>query len=58
MKMVIANILIALMAVTYILLAVQAEPVTAVLGYSFGAILFLALIRQVVAQAKEGEGDA
>lgn len=58
MKMVIANILVALMAVTYILLAVQAEPVTAVLGYSFGVILFLGLIRQVVAQAKEGEEDA
>lgn len=58
MKMVIANILIALMAVTYILLAVQAEPVTAVLGYVFGAILFLALIRQVVAQAKEGDDNA
>lgn len=58
MKMVIANILVALMAVTYILLAVQAEPVTAVLGYSFGVILFLGLIRQVVAQAKEEEEDA
>ena len=58
MKMVIANILVALMAVTYILLAVQAEPVTAVLGYIFGAILFPALIRQVVAQAQEGEEDA
>lgn len=58
MKMVIANVLVALMAVTYILLAVQAEPVTAVLGYVFGAILFLAMIRQVVAQAKGGDDDA
>lgn len=56
--MVIANIIIAGMAVTYILLAVQAEPVTATLGYIFGVILFMALIRQVVAQAREEEDDA
>ena len=58
MKMVVSNIIVALMAVTYVLLAYQAEPITATFGYVFGAILFLALIRQVVVQAKESSEDA
>ena len=47
------NVFVAAMSVTFFLLAVQAEPFTATLGYVFGGILALALIRQVWAQAKE-----
>jgi len=55
MTAIFSNIVVALMSVTFFLLAVQAEPVTAILGYVFGGILALALIRQVVAQSKEDE---
>ena len=39
-----ANFLILAMSVTYFLLAMQAETVTAVLGYVFGVLLALAFI--------------
>ncbi len=52
MKTVFVNILVLLMAVTYFLLAVQAEIVTAVFGYIFGSILTLALIASVINQGK------
>lgn len=50
--MVSANIVISAMAVTFILLAVQAEPVTAFFGYLFGFVLFLAVIRQTMSSTR------
>lgn len=55
MKTVVPNIVITAMSVTYFLLAVQAEPVTRVLGFIFGSILAIAIMRQVFIQAKGGE---
>lgn len=60
MTFTIANILITLMAVTFFLLASQAEPFTATLGFIFGAVLFLAVIRQTMQQGRDqnaGESD-
>ena len=53
MKVVISNLVILLMAVTYILLAMQAEIVTAVLGYVFGGMMLLALLRNTWLQTRE-----
>jgi hypothetical protein len=39
-----ANILVLAMSVTFFLLAMQAELVTAILGYVFGTLLILAFI--------------
>jgi hypothetical protein len=39
-----ANILVLSMSVTFFLLAMQAELVTAILGYVFGTLLILAFI--------------
>jgi hypothetical protein len=55
MRVVISNIIILLMAVTYILLAMQAEIVTAVLGYVFGGIMLLALLRNTWLQTREAD---
>lgn len=55
MTTVVNNIMILLMSVTYILLALQAEIVTAILGYVFGAMLFLALLRNTWLQAQKGD---
>jgi len=55
MKAVISNLIILLMAVTYILLAMQAEIVTAVLGYVFGGMMLLALLRNTWLQTREGD---
>lgn len=44
----ITGILILAMAVTYFLLAMQAEIVTAVLGYTFGVLLALAYVLSLV----------
>jgi formate/nitrite transporter FocA (FNT family) len=35
------------MSLTFILLAFQAEPITATLGYIFGGLLFVALMYQI-----------
>lgn len=43
-----AHIFILLIIVVLVLLAIQAEPVTAVLGYVLAGILMLALIAQSV----------
>jgi len=51
--MVVANLLVVAMISTYILLAVQAEPVTATFGYIFAGILTLALIRGIAVKGKE-----
>lgn len=53
MKVVISNLVILLMAVTYILLAMQAEIVTAVFGYVFGGMMLLALLRNTWLQTRE-----
>ena len=53
MTNVFANIIVALMSVTYFLLAAQAEPVTKTLGYVFGVVLAIALISATIKQAKE-----
>jgi len=55
MTALLSNVLVAAMATTFFLLAYQAEPVTGTLGYVFGAILTLALIRQVFIQAQKAE---
>ena len=44
MKDLIARLIILTMAVTFFLLAYQAEPVTGFLGYFFGVILTLAFL--------------
>lgn len=44
MKDLIAKLLILGMAVTYFLLAYQAEPITAGFGYVFGSLLTLAFL--------------
>lgn len=44
----VANVVVFAMSVTFILLALQAEPVTATLGWIFGILLFVSLIYQFV----------
>lgn len=46
MKKILAPVIPLAMAATYILLAVQAEPVTATLGYIFSGLLVVAVIVQ------------
>lgn len=43
----VSTIVVAAMSVTFFLLAFQAEPVTAVFGYVFGTVLFLAVLNQL-----------
>lgn len=42
----VANVVVFAMSVTFVLLALQAEPVTATLGWIFGVLLFVSLIYQ------------
>ncbi len=42
--MLLTRILLLVMSVTFILLAFQAEPVTAFLGYASGLFLFMSLL--------------
>lgn len=42
---VVGGLTIAFMAALYVLLALQAEPVTATLGYIFAGLLVLSLVR-------------
>ena len=42
----VTNVVVFAMSCTFILLAMQAEPFTATLGYIFGGLLFLSLIYQ------------
>ena len=53
MNVIVPNLVITTMAVVYILLAVQAEPVTKTLGFTFGGFLFVAMIAQIMARGKE-----
>ena len=55
MSFVTANIAITAMAVTFILLAVQAEPFTRTLGFVWAGVLFLAVIRQTLASQRRDE---
>jgi len=55
MSFVTANIAITAMAVTFILLAVQAEPFTKTLGFVWAGVLFLAVIRQTLASQRRDE---
>lgn len=48
MKQIMSLLLVVAMAATYVLLAVQAEPVTATLGYVFAVLLTLAVIAQTL----------
>lgn len=48
MNQVIANWFVVVLVVVLVLLAVQAEPVTATLGYILAGILSLALISSIV----------
>jgi hypothetical protein len=52
---ILVNIIVLVMITTYILLAVQAEPVTATLGYVFAGLLLMALIRQTRTSGKDHE---
>jgi hypothetical protein len=40
----VSNVLVLAMAVTFALLALQAEPVTQILGFTFSAFLFIAAV--------------
>jgi len=48
MAFVFANMTITGISVTLVLLAVQAEPITATIGYFFAGVLFLSVIRQTL----------
>lgn len=52
MRVIFTNIFVLLMSVTYFLLAIQAETVTKVLGFIFGSILALALVRATFEQVR------
>jgi uncharacterized membrane protein required for colicin V production len=52
MQKIFSNIVVLLMSVTYFLLAIQAEIVTKVLGFIFGGLLALALLRATFEQAR------
>lgn len=54
MATILANIVVMLMSATFVLLAVQAEPFTATLGYLFAGVLFLAVVRQTT-QARNND---
>jgi hypothetical protein len=48
-----ANVVVFAMSLTFILLAFQAEPITATLGYFFGGLLFIALLYQLKGQKRD-----
>jgi len=50
MKNIAANVLVVLMASLFVLLAMQAEPVTKTLGFICAAILLLAVVAQTMKQ--------
>lgn len=52
MQGIFTNLVVLLMSVTYFLLAIQAEIVTKVLGFIFGGLLALALIRATIQQVR------
>lgn len=52
MRFIFTNIVVLLMSVTYFLLAIQAETVTKVLGFIFGGLLALALVRATIEQVR------
>ena len=52
---IVSNIVIFAMSMTFILLALQAEPVTATLGWIFGILLFISLIYQFTRRGNAGE---
>lgn len=52
MRGIFTNIVVLLMSVTYFLLAIQAETVTKVMGFIFGGLLALALIRATIEQVR------
>lgn len=55
MQKIFTNLVVLLMSVTYFLLAIQAEIVTKVLGFIFGGLLALALIRATIQQVMRRE---
>jgi len=55
MKGIVSNLLILIMSATYFLLAMQAEPITMVLGYVFGGILFAGLMMSTWKAARSRE---
>ena len=57
MSTVATNLYVLGMAVTFFLLAPQAEPITSFLGYTFGGVLVLALVIHTLRHAK-GADDA
>lgn len=52
MKAIMTNLVVLSMSVTYFLLAIQAEIVTKVLGFTFGGLLALALVRATIEQVR------
>lgn len=50
-----ANVVVFAMSVTFILLALQAEPITATLGWVFGILLFISLIHQFTRRGNAGK---
>lgn len=50
MKQIATNALVMILATIYILLAVQAEPVTATLGWICAGLLVLAVVAQTIKQ--------
>lgn len=52
-KNVASNVLVMLLASLYVLLAMQAEPVTKTLGFIAAAILVLAIVAQTMKQRAE-----
>ena len=55
MKAIMTNLIVLSMSVTYFLLAIQAEIVTKVLGFTFGGLLALALIRATIDQMRSDD---
>lgn len=55
MKAIMTNLVVLSMSVTYFLLAIQAEIVTAVLGFTFGGLLALALVRATIEQVRSDD---
>lgn len=55
MAFIFANMTITAISLTLILLAYQAEPVTATIGYFFAGVLFFAVLRQTISSARKGD---
>lgn len=55
MNFAVANMTITAMAVTFVLLAVQAEPFTRTLGFVWAGVLFLAVIRQTLISRRDDD---